>query len=293
MKLKNFFANVALVLSISSLMAFTISSCDGASNPAEKFKVEFMVQGGNGTLSAKVGTENFTGGMVVGGTIINFVAEGSASYEVDKWMINGVDQTPTSEKTKFNLTVKEHTVVLVSFKAEGSTPSNNVKVTFSFGSGNITAKVNGNEIQSGNFVPKGTTVDFEVTLRAGLVHYEIDKWMVNGVDKTPTTDKTKLQLVVNGETTIVVSAKLKQYSVEFSSNDTAKGTVTAKDEDANDLITGNKVDALKNVTFKATALSGATFQKWTVNGEDQTAGGDPTTLTIAIKANTTVQAVFN
>lgn len=116
--------------------------------------------------------------------------------------------------------------------------------------------------------------------------------MVNNQDKTPSTEKTKLQLVINEETDVKVSAKLKQYSVTFSSNDESKGTVAAVDGNGVALATGNKVDALQNVTFTATVATGGTFKKWTVGGVDQTPGTDPTKLTIAISKDTVVQAVF-
>lgn len=392
MKLKNVFKN-ALSIGMSFLMLFAISSCGNTANVQQKYKVEYMVKEeskANGSVKAKLGTDDFTSSnLVESGKTISFIAEPNAGFEVEKWMVNGKDKTPATNKTKLDLVIQENTLVVVSFVAQGggggsekakvefevdpakkhggitakngtdsvvsgdmvqkgssivfnalpdenyvvdkwmvnnvdktseATDDNkkltltvtentkvvlsykaqgggggtgdNVKLTFSFNRGKITAKIGGTAVQNGDTVAKGSTVDFEVTFRTGSDHYEIDKWMVNNQDKTPSTEKTKLQLVINEETDVKVSAKLKQYSVTFSSNDESKGTVAAVNGNGAALTTGNKVDALQNVTFTATAATGGTFKKWTVGGVDQTPGTDPTKLTIAISKDTVVQAVF-
>lgn len=394
MKLKNVIKN-ALLFGMLFLMGFAISSCNTGNDTPVKYKVEYMVKEADkakGSVTAKLGTENFTSSeLVESGKTISFVAEAKAGFEVDKWMVNGKDKTPTTNKKELNLTIQEQTLVVVSFVAKGSgggsaqdkvkvefmvdatkkhggiiakngsdtlvtgdmvqkgssivfkaLPNENyavdkwmvngedktstatddnktltltvndnvsvvlsyktsgggsstdeVKVEFTFNSGTITAKNGATAITSGSMVAKGSTIDFEVKLRAGLEKTkEVDKWMVNSEDKTPTGDKTKLQLVVNENTKVEVSAKLKQFSVTFSADDASHGSVSAMDEDSKNISTGDKVDALKNVTFTPTATGSYKFDKWMVNDEEKASTSADNKLTIAIDKDTIVKAIF-
>ena len=161
---------------------------------------------------------------------------------------------------------------------------------FTFNSGTITAKNGATAITSGSMVAKGSTIDFEVKLRAGLEKTkEVDKWMVNSEDKTPTGDKTKLQLVVNENTKVEVSSKTKEYKVDFSSD--ANGTLTAK-VDGVDITTGKMVEALQTVTFEAKPNSNFMVDKWTINGEEKTSEAGKQQITVVVEKDTVVKVTF-
>ena len=56
----------------------------------KKYAVTFSVNGGNGSLSAKLDGNNFTtGGQVEHGKMLEFTATPNSEYEVDKWTVTG------------------------------------------------------------------------------------------------------------------------------------------------------------------------------------------------------------
>ena len=86
-----------------------------------QFKIDFGVDGGNGTLTAKVGsTEITSGNFVEQGKTVTFTAEPAGSnYAVEKWMNNGTVIAGAGTNATYNHTVTADANIKVKFKYSG------------------------------------------------------------------------------------------------------------------------------------------------------------------------------
>jgi len=116
----------------------------------KKYAVNFSVDGGNGSLSAKLGGNNFSGEDVEHGKTVEFTATSNTNYKVDKWTVTGssfVAGTGTKGSTTAKVKVTADTTVKVSFKSETVTPLTAGKTytvgTVSFRMNDIAAVTNG------------------------------------------------------------------------------------------------------------------------------------------------------
>ena len=170
----------------------------------KNYTLNFSVDGGNGTLTAKNGANPINSGVAIpAGTNITFEAAPAAGYEVDTWTVNGVGQ-PEKSNT-ISRAISENTDVKVTFV---SIANPKVKVTYSAGEGGtLTADVANN-----SEVDKGTEVTFTATPNE---KYQVESWKVNGVTVTTTQAGTETNytgkdytLKIDGTTNVVVTFKL-------------------------------------------------------------------------------------
>ena len=83
-------------------------------------KIDFGVDGGHGTLTAKVdGTEISSGDAVEQGKTVVFTATPNSGYAVEKWM-NGSDITEAGANETYNHTVSANANIKVKFKYAGA-----------------------------------------------------------------------------------------------------------------------------------------------------------------------------
>ncbi|QTQ16091.1 leucine-rich repeat protein [Treponema parvum] len=87
-----------------------------------KFKIDFSVDGANGTLTAKVdGTEILTGKQVEHGKTVEFTATpAGANFAVDKWTNGGSNITEAGANETYNHTVTANANIKVKFKYAGA-----------------------------------------------------------------------------------------------------------------------------------------------------------------------------
>ena len=212
-----------------------------------------------------------------------FEADAKAGYEVEKWVINNEEATYAGSKAMLTIVVKENTDVQVYFKKIA--PVAEYSVTFSadpIEGGTIKASGYVNSqyktFTSGESVAESTYIDFEATANEG---YEFEKWIVNGVDKTPEFgDKNKISEEITAETNIVAhfksTAPVEEYTVTFAADPKEGGTITATYYDkANEkevpFETGAKFSGDENyLTFTAKANDGYQIVSWSANGTDVT-----------------------
>jgi hypothetical protein len=215
-----------------------------------------------------------TNGQARGGESLTFTAAPNAGNKVVRWTINNEEQSATGNTLTWTVpiglpgtTIYDILAVMTedSFTLTYDQPAN----------GTLTAAANGKTIASGaDDVLGGTKVTFTA---APNEHYEVDHWTVDG--QTQTGGNT-LDVTIIGNTTVSVTYKLKQYSVNLTQG--ANGTATATK-------TGS-VDANTQVTFTATPATGYHLSHWSVNGKTQQT--ETNTLTLTITGSTEVQPVF-
>ena len=86
-----------------------------------QFKIDFGVDGGHGTLTAKVaGSEISSGDMVEHGKTVVFTATPNSGYAVEKWMNGSTDITGAGTNTTYNHTVTANANIKVKFKYAGA-----------------------------------------------------------------------------------------------------------------------------------------------------------------------------
>ena len=84
----------------------------------KSYTVTFSVNGGNGSLSAKLDGNNFTGGQVEHGKTLEFTATPESEYKVDKWSVTGgelVEGTGADGSTTAKVKVTGEVTVNVTF----------------------------------------------------------------------------------------------------------------------------------------------------------------------------------
>ena len=93
----------------------------GVIHPAGvNYTITFGVDGGNGTLTAKVGsTEITSGNFVEQGKTVTFTAQADPNYAVEKWTNNGTVIAGAGTNTTYNHTVTANANIKVKFKYAG------------------------------------------------------------------------------------------------------------------------------------------------------------------------------
>ena len=82
---------------------------------AKKYTVNFNVDGGNGTLKAKLDGKPFTGGDINFGKTVIFTAEPDEGYAVEQWTLNGTEAPASAVSTTYQCSVTAETEVRVRF----------------------------------------------------------------------------------------------------------------------------------------------------------------------------------
>ncbi len=248
------------------------------------YAVQFNVNGGHGTITAKAGTTNLENGNTVEhDTVVTFTAQPNDGYEVDYW--TAADKT--GENTA-QVTVKGAVTVAVVFKLKAAAATTEFPVTFSVegGNGTLTAKKQDSSgtLSSGNTVEKGATVIFTAIPHTD---YEIERWTVDGNPVTETG--ATLTRSISAPVTVTVRFKKKSYPVNFRiENGNEHGSVTAK-VDGKTILTGAQVEKGKTVTFTAAPTEGYEIERWTVNG---TSAGTGNEITQPITAAADIRVAF-
>jgi len=163
------------------------SDSGGSTPPLPKHSVNFSVDGGNGTIKAKVdGTEIHSGDKVEQGKIVEFTAtaDDPATHNVDFWTVSpGTFETGTgvSGSPIAKIKVVQPVNVTVKFKPVGTPPT---KYTITFGvsgtGGTLKAEVEGVEISSPYQAERNKTVVFTAT--PANEYYAVEKWTDGGTD---------------------------------------------------------------------------------------------------------------
>ena len=137
-------------------------------------RIYFSIDGSGGALQAEAdGEEIESGDGVEEGTDVLFTAIPDAGYELNEWILNGE-------------VVEDHTGLTL----EVTDVSSNIEVSVSFmgihhlvnfevagNNGNLTAEVNGQEIQTGDEVQEGKDILFTAEPHEG---YALKHWTLNG-----------------------------------------------------------------------------------------------------------------
>ena len=215
-----------------------------------------------------------TDGKARGGKSITFTADPGAGNKVIRWTINGEDQDGSGNTLTW--TVPLGMPDSTSYDILAILTEDSFTLNYSAGEhGGLTATANGKTVESGaTDVLGGTKVTFTATPEE---HYEVDHWTVGG--QTQNGGNT-LDVTVVSNTTVSVTYKLKQYSVDLTQG--ADGTARATQ-------TGS-VNANTDVTFTATPAMGYHLKNWLVNGE--TRKTETNSLELTITGDTRVQPVF-
>lgn len=134
------------------------------------YDIIFSVDEGQGTISAKINDEIIESGDEINEQqIVVFTATPATNYVVDSWVINGVSSTETGNS--LSITVTETTDVVVNFRITV------FEITFEQPlNGVLTATLDGDLIESGDFVDEGSEVVMNVVVEEG---YMVVDWSVN------------------------------------------------------------------------------------------------------------------
>ena len=179
----------------------------------KKYAVIFSVNGGNGSLSAKLDGNNFTGGQVDHGKILEFTATPNSEYEVDKWTVTGgelVEGTGADGSTSAKVKVTANTNVSVNFIKKS------YAVTFSVngGNGSLSAKLDGNNFTGGQ-VEHGKMLEFTANPDTD---YKAE-WSITGGEfesGTGTKGSTSAKVEITGNVTVSVTFTPVYEPVSFS-----------------------------------------------------------------------------
>ena len=238
-------------------------------------------------------------------TNLFFQAEANAGYTVEKWTVNGKEDTFAGNDNMLSMPIQEDSDVQVYFKKEGDT-NDEYTVTFAadpFEAGKVTATYaegfSAVDIVSGNKVPAGKYVTFVAEAYAG---YEFEKFTVNGLDApVDYTNPEQYATELSGDLNVVAhfksTAPAEEYTVTFVADPKEGGTVTAThyDRDKDEEVpfeTGAKFSGDEiYLTFTAKANDGYKVVSWIANDEDVTPS-NPAELGYELKADLDLKVVF-
>ena len=122
---------IAAVLTLALLFTGCPNNVGGGGTPStSKHTVTFSVDGGNGTLKAKVdGTKINSGDKVEQGKTIVFTATPDSGFHVKGWTLDGKPVAEAGINTEYKLTVTKPAIVKVSFESNSTTPPPPTKYT--------------------------------------------------------------------------------------------------------------------------------------------------------------------
>jgi len=153
----------------------------GKQTPKPKHKVTFSVEGGNGTLKAKVEdiVETETSPInVEEEKTVTFIATANDGYKVKGWTLDDSPVAEAGTKTEYKHKVTAAATVKVSFESNSTPPTPQTKYTVTLTQaegGKVTASP---EIPEDKQVAKDTEITFTAQAGAG---YKIGTWLVSPV----------------------------------------------------------------------------------------------------------------
>ena len=262
-----------------------------------KYTLTFSVDGGNGSLEAKVdGTKINSGDQVEKGKIVVFTAvpANAATHEVDAWTVSkGAFEQGTGGKgsTTASLKVTDAAAVTVKFKQKDIPPTAQYKVTLekTLG-GNVTVMP---ALPESGMVNKNTELTFTATKLGG---YKFVKWERDGADtgvneptyKLTVTQPVRIKAVFEADGTPIT-----KHTVTFNV-DGGNGYLEAK-VDGTKINSGDQVEKGKTVEFTAKPFSDYSVDTWSVDGntfEEGSGAAGSQTARVKITAGTTVKVKF-
>ena len=217
----------AAALIIAAFLTLLFTGCPNANGNkpvTTKYKVTFNIDGGGGTLTAKIGeTEIKSGNEVEANKTVTFTAEPSNNYEVDKWTITGgafETGTGTGGSTTAKVKITTTVNITVSFKLK------NYTVTFSVDGAGGTLKATADGVAETETSPitveHGKTVTFIATPAAG---YRIKEWKLGEEVIAEAGTNTEYTLTVTKLAAVTVSFEPKKALLTLEAG---KNTVKVK-----------------------------------------------------------------
>ena len=197
-------SNNSYSFTVSKAVSVKVSFEDN-STPKPKHAITFNVDGGNGTLKAKVdGNEITSGKEVEEGKEVTFTAEPSTNYKVKEWKVG--DTVVTGNKTTtYTHTVTQAVTVKVSFESNSTPPAPQTKYTVTLtqtGGGKVTASP---AIPADGQVAKDTEITFTATANAG---YRVGTWSVTpseAIQSGGGEGETTATVKITADTTVSVN----------------------------------------------------------------------------------------
>ena len=225
------------------------------------YKVEFSVDGANGTLKAKAEgvDETSTSPITVEeGKTITFTATAHTGYRLKEWKLDGKTITEAGTKTEYTHKVSAPANITVSFE---KIPTYRVYFEVEDGHGWIKAKADGREATdiSPITVEEGKTVTFMAEPEGD---YRVNEWKVYGVVKDNKTD-TYTHTITQDVTVKVSFKRIVRYRVKFDVNG-GKGYLRAK-VDGKSINSWNEVEEGKTIIFTAEPDAGYKVKEWKVD----------------------------
>ena len=225
------------------------------------YKVEFSVDGANGTLKAKAEgvDETSTSPITVEeGKTITFTATAHTGYRLKEWKLDGKTITEAGTKTEYTHKVSAPANITVSFE---KIPTYRVYFEVEDGHGWIKAKADGREATdiSPITVEEGKTVTFTAEPEGD---YRVNEWKVYGVVKDNKTD-TYTHTITQDVTVKVSFKRIVRYRVKFDVNG-GKGYLRAK-VDGKSINSWNEVEEGKTIIFTAEPDAGYKVKEWKVD----------------------------
>lgn len=227
---------------------------------------------------------------VEAGQKLTFTATPNEGFVISKWVVNGTEKGVKDETLVE--TVNADLDVKVEFAKKPEVKK--FTVTYSAGEGGDVSctKSDKTVVASASLVEEGSVIVFMAKAKEG---YEFGKWIVNGkeseVKEASLTQTVSADLVVKAEFNKVV----KMYTVTYSSDNEAKGKLSAVDTKTNKPVaSGSRVEENTELKFTVT-LSGDPMWivgKWVVDGKDIENSKSVNEQTISIKKDTDVKVVM-
>ena len=250
--------------------------------------------GENGRItSVKLGeaeVPNFAGGFKLTlGASIEVTAEPETGYEVEQWLVNGIEQSETGNTFTYTAqaTGSVGAAISVSFQQV------KYPVTWEGANGRVAAAEYG---ENSADIRGGTDVTFTATPANG---YKFDHWTVNGTEQTETST-TFTWTVPNGkaETPAVNEYNIQavcvpdtqSYTVTYAAEAPENGTVTTPGGSGGSIT----VAAGTNLTFTAHPNQYYHVKTWKLDGHPVADSANQNTYTLSnVAANHAVTVVFD
>lgn len=250
--------------------------------------------GENGRItSVKLGGQevpNFAGGFTLRpGASIEVTAEPETGYEVEQWLVNGIEQSETGNTFTYTAqaTGSVGAAISVSFQQV------KYPVTWEGANGRVAAAEYG---ENSADIRGGTDVTFTATPANG---YKFDHWTVNGTEQTETST-TFTWTVPNGkaETPAVNEYNIQavcvpdtqSYTVTYAAEAPENGTVTTPGGSGGSIT----VAAGTNLTFTAHPNQYYHVKTWKLDGHPVADSANQNTYTLSnVAANHAVTVVFD
>lgn len=193
----------------------------------------------------------------------------SSTTEIDHWFVNNMEKS--SDKTfSYTVTAADATdrTITVTYKEKE-------KPVISFNSSKMSVKIHvpspgDTTINPGDKISYGTALHFTVQPSQGMI---VDKWMINGVDKTSKfnsygnniyTYTVDISDVQNGKLDITFTEKPKvSKKITF---DASQIEVYKYDSTRTKIVTGTEVTENDELAFRATLALGTIVDEWQING---------------------------